>query len=118
MHGFKYFKAIRFNDIDALSRKQFILCINLRATVPTFNSCSKCTGSMVIIHDCMPDCHSFLGMDAWMTSQMKVALIRNVRGSLMCLAYFFLTCYQLEFHNQAPADVRSTASGIKCLYCT
>ena len=61
--------------------------------------------------------HNFLGMDAWMTSQMKVALIRKVRGSLMCLAYFFLTCYPLEFQNQALADVRSTGSGIKCLYC-
>ena len=38
--------------------------------------------------------HNFLGMDALMTSQLKVALIRNValicklRGSLMHLAYF------------------------------
>ena len=50
-----------------------------------------------------------------MTSQMKVALIRKVRGSLLGL--FFLTCYPLEFNNQALADVRSTGSGIKCLYC-
>ena len=26
---------------------------------------------------------------------------------------FFLTCYQLEFYNQALADVRSTGFGIK-----
>ena len=32
---------------------------------------------------------SFLGMDAWMTSQLDVALIRTLRESLMCLAYFF-----------------------------
>ena len=32
---------------------------------------------------------SFLDMDAWMTSQLKVSLIRKLRGSLMCLAYFF-----------------------------
>ena len=27
-------------------------------------------------------------MNAWMTSQLNVALIRRLRGSLMCLAYF------------------------------
>ena len=29
---------------------------------------------------------SFLGMDAWMTSQLNVALARKLRGSLMFLA--------------------------------
>ena len=28
-------------------------------------------------------------MDAWMTSQVKVSLIHELRGPLMCLAYFF-----------------------------
>ena len=32
---------------------------------------------------------SFLGMDAWMTSKLNVALIRKLHGSLMRLAYFF-----------------------------
>ena len=32
---------------------------------------------------------SFLGMEAWMTSQLNVELIRKPRGVLMCLAYFF-----------------------------
>ena len=32
---------------------------------------------------------SFLGMDAWMTSQMKVACIHKLRGSSTCLAYSF-----------------------------
>ena len=42
--------------------------------------------------------HTFktLVHDAWMASQLNVALIRtlhiHVRGSLMCLAYIF-TCY-------------------------
>ena len=31
---------------------------------------------------------SFQGMDAWMTSQLNEALIRKLRGPLMCLAYF------------------------------
>ena len=31
---------------------------------------------------------NFLAMDAWLTSQLKVALSRKLRGSLMCLAYF------------------------------
>ena len=33
-----------------------------------------------------------LGMDARMASQLNIALIRKLRGSLLCLAYF-LTCY-------------------------
>ena len=37
--------------------------------------------------------------------------------AIYVLGLFFLTCYTLEFHNQALADVRSTGSGIKCLYC-
>ena len=32
---------------------------------------------------------SSLGMDAWMISKLNVDLIRKLRGSLMCLAYFF-----------------------------
>ena len=31
----------------------------------------------------------FLCMDAWMTSQLNVALIHKLRGSLMCLDYVF-----------------------------
>ena len=31
---------------------------------------------------------SFLGKDAWMTSQLKVAFIRKLHGSSMCLAHF------------------------------
>ena len=60
-------------------------------SVPTFNSCTKCVGSLGIIHDMPP---SFLGKGAWMTSQMNATLIRKLRRSfsLMCLAYF-LTCY-------------------------
>ena len=59
---------------------------------------------------------SFLGMNAWMTSQLNVALIHKLRGSSICLAYF-LTCYPWMLYNQALVDVRSTGAGIKCLYC-
>ena len=31
---------------------------------------------------------SFLGMDAWITSKLNVALIRKLCVSSMCLAYF------------------------------
>ena len=31
----------------------------------------------------------FLGVDALMTPQLNVAVIRKVRGSLMCFAYYF-----------------------------
>ena len=60
---------------------------------------------------------SFLGMNAWMTSKLNAALIRTLRGSLMCLAYFFDMVPNGVFHNQALADVWSTDAGIKCLYC-
>ena len=60
---------------------------------------------------------SFLGMDALMTSQLNVALIRRLRGSLMCLAYF-LTCYLWLFVQPVLADVRSTSAQFKCLYST
>ena len=63
--------------------------------------------------------HRFLSMDAWMTSQLNVALFRKLRGSFICLAYF-LTCYPRVFYRQALADHRSTAAAIKCMYryCT
>ena len=53
---------------------------------------------------------SFLDIDAWMTSQMNVALIRKLRGSLMCLAYSFLHVTHGCFNNQALTDVRSTGA--------
>ena len=46
------------------------------------------------LHSQLPP--SFLGMDAFMTSQLNVALKSKLRGSLMCLAYL-LTCYPLVF---------------------
>ena len=52
------------------------------ATVPTFNSCTKCVGSSGRIHDRTPDCPPiFLCMDVYMTSQLILALIRNLRVS-------------------------------------
>ena len=56
---------------------------------------------------------SFLGMDDLIT---KLALIRKLCESLMCLAYF-LTCYSNYgcLYNRALANVLSTGGGIKCL---
>ena len=31
----------------------------IQCTVPTFNSCTKCSGSPGILHDRTPDCHTF-----------------------------------------------------------
>ena len=60
-----------------------------RTTVMMLNSCTRCMGSPGIIHDCMPNLPpSYVGMDAWMTSQLNVALIHKLHGSLMCLALF------------------------------
>ena len=54
-------------------------------TVPTFNSWQP--GHNTRPHARLPP--RFLGMYAWMTSQLNVALIRKLRGALLCLAYFF-----------------------------
>ena len=58
---------------------------------------------------------SFLGMGAWMTSQMILVLIRKLSGSLRLLA--FRHVIHACLYNQALADVRSFGAGIKCLYC-
>ena len=60
------------------------------STVPTFNFCNKCVGRQgqnTRPHARLPP--SFIGMGAWMTSQLIVALIPKLRESLMCLACFF-----------------------------
>ena len=85
-------------------------------TVPTFNFCTKCVGSPDTIHDRLQP--SFLEKDAWMTLQLNVALIRKLRGSFMCLAYYFVleyypwVCVQLGTGRRQLSD-----AGIKCLYC-
>ena len=61
--------------------------------------------------------HIFVAMDAWMTSQLNLSLIRKLRGSLMCFAELFWHGIQGCFYNQALADVQSTSAGIKCLHC-
>ena len=63
---------------------------------------------------------TFLGMDATMhmslTTKLKVALIRQLSGSLMCLANFFdKVC--MDVCTTALTDDRSTDAGIECLYC-
>ena len=55
--------------------------------VPTLNFCTKCWGSPELIHDPKPDCHPV--SVALMPPELKVALIRKLRGSLMCLVYCF-----------------------------
>ena len=61
---------------------------------------------------------SLLDIDAWMTPQIKVALIRKLRESLMCFAYIFeMLSMGVLLYNQAVTDVRSTGAGIKCLQC-
>ena len=80
--------------------------------MPTSNSCTTCVDDLDMIHDCTPD--------EWMTSQLNEALIRKLHGSLICLAHFLdmLSKGVCTMYNQVLADVRSTAEGIKCLYCT
>ena len=58
---------------------------------------------------------SFLGMDAWMTSQLKVALICKLHRSSVCLAYFSDT---LSMDVCATRHWQTSGgAGIKCLYC-
>ena len=81
-------------------------------TVPTFNSCTQWVGSPG-----MPDCHQVPW--SWRygsgTSQLKAALTRKLRWSLMCLAYFWRVIHR-SLYNQEQADVRTTGAGTKCLY--
>ena len=44
---------------------------------------------------------SFLGMDAWMTSQLNVVLIHKLRGSLICLAKIFRNVIHGSLYNHA-----------------
>ena len=53
-------------------------------TVRTVNSCIKYLGSLGSLGTRLP--HGFL-MDAWMISQLNIALIRKPRGRLTRLAY-------------------------------
>ena len=66
-------------------------------SVPTFNSCTKYVAKLG--HNSRPHAQlllSFLGKYGWMISQLKVVLVRKLRGLLMFLAYF-LTCYPWVF---------------------
>ena len=58
-------------------------------------------------------------MDEWMTSQLNVALICKLSGSLdNSNVIGFLFGFPGCLCNQTLADVRSTGAGIKCLYCS
>ena len=54
---------------------------------------------------------SFLGMDAWMTSQLKFA---SYLAHVCAFRHIIHGC----LYDQALADVRSTSEGIICLYST
>ena len=57
---------------------------------------------------------SFLVMDAWMISQLKVAVICVID----VFGLFFDMLPMGVCAKKALADVRSIGSGIKCLYCS
>ena len=61
--------------------------------VATFNSCTKCVGSQGIINNRPPDCHPvfWAWMHGWAHNRTYFDLQATVRGSLVCLAYSFLT---------------------------
>ena len=94
------------------------LFIYIKSTVPISNTCTKCMGSPGIINDPTSDYYAtqFLAIGAWITSQMNVALIRKLRGSLMSSPYFF-EMLSMSVFNPALADVQSAGAGVECLYC-
>ena len=73
-----------------------------------------------MIHDRTPECHQFPGHEydhRPLTLQLTIASICKLRGSLMCLAFFFDILSMGGLFNQTLAGGRSTNAGIKCLYC-
>ena len=89
------------------------VCVSLTIILSTIQNKARAHARL---HARLP--RSFLGMDAWITSQLNVALIFKLRGSFMCLAYFFGHVTNWCLNKRALADVRSTGAGIKWLYCT
>ena len=55
---------------------------------------------------------SFLGMDAWMTSQLKCSFDSHAKWIIDVLGLFLLHVIRGSLYNQTLADVRSTGAGI------
>ena len=87
-----------------------------QATVLTFNSCTKCVGSL--IHDRTPDRHPVFWAwkrrwpHSWTWIWFKATLGVDVLG------LFFGHSIHWCLSNQALADVRSTGAGINYPHCT
>ena len=79
--------------------------------MPIFNSCTKRVGTPGRIHDA----HRI----SWarMSSYLNVALIPAMLV-IDVLGLFLWGVIHGRLYNQALADVLSTRTGIKCLYCT
>ena len=97
----------------------FHICLLYSSSVPTFISSTKCAGSQVI--GTWPHAQllpSFLGTDAWIVSQLNVALICKLRRSSIWFAYF-LTYYLwvLSTTRYWQTSSRLHGAGINCLLC-
>ena len=106
--------ALFWSVLPLIGIARLVYALHIYTTVPTFKSCTKCIGKPR--HNARSIATQFLGMNAWMNSQMNVVLIRKLCVSWMCLAYLF-DIIQVRLYNQALADVQSTGTGIKCLQC-
>ena len=85
--------------------------------MPTLNSCAKCACSTGIIHDRTPACNPVSW--AWMHGcpyNWTYLWFASYVGD-WCAWLIFWHVIHGCLHNQAPADVRSTSAGVKCLYC-
>ena len=85
------------------------------ATMPAFNSCTKCVGILGIKHDRTSNCHLVSwahvpDLTTYRTFDCQATWIIDMFGISVDVIYGCL-------YNQALVDVRSTGSEIKCLYC-
>ena len=82
------------------------------ATVPAFNSSTKCVGSSGILHDRTPDCNPI--SKAWIQAHVP-----DLTTCFLLACYVGRWCAWLVIHacfyHQTLTDVRSTGSGIQQL---
>ena len=89
------------------------------STVPTFNSCTKCVGSLGIIYDHpRPFATQFPGHGCMSDLTTERSFDSQGRGVIDVLGLYFWHVIDGCLYSRALDDVRSTGAGIKCLYCT
>ena len=89
--------------------------VPLEITVPPFNSCTKCVGSLGIIYDRKPDCHPV--SSAWMHwLSQNWTQFWFASCAVHWLDFFLWHVIHGCLYNQT--HWQSTGAGIKCLFIT